>query len=164
MRKQILVVDDDAALRSLLTMRLECAGHTVDTAETGWDGLSKLEHADYDVVLLDYNMPGITSLTVLQHIQERHPSVPAVMMTGQPNSEVAAHALAAGTRACLVKPVNVVELEQTVQCCVGTPAKSGRVKRHDTRSMEMQQGKNRRISPLEIARAMKTNQELRRSQ
>lgn len=64
------------------------------------------------------------------------------MMTGQPNSEAAAHALAAGARACLVKPVNAVELEQTVQCCVGTPAKSGRVKRHDTKSMEMQQGKN----------------------
>jgi two-component system response regulator PilR (NtrC family) len=79
----------------------------------------------------------------LQHIQERHPSVPVVMMTGQPSSEVAAHALAAGARACCVKPVDAVELEQIVQCCVGTPAKSGRIKRHDTKSKEMQQGKDR---------------------
>jgi DNA-binding NtrC family response regulator len=164
MRKHILVVDDDAALLSSLKMRLESAGHLVDSTEDGWDGLTRLEYADYDVVLFDYNMPGITGFTVLQHIQERHPSVPAVMMTGQPSSEVAAHALAAGARACLVKPVDAVELEQTVPCCVGTPAKSGRIKRHDTKSMEMRQGKNRRISPLETARAMKTNQELRRSQ
>jgi CheY-like chemotaxis protein len=164
MRKQSLVVDDDAALLSLLKMHLESAGHLVDSTEDGWDCLTRLEYADYDVVLLDYNMPGITSLTVLQHIQARRSSVPVVMMTGQPNSEVAAHALAAGARACLVKPVDPAELEQTVQCCVGTPAKSSRVKRHDTRSMEMQQGKNRRVSPLETARAMKTNQELRRSQ
>lgn len=53
MRKHILVIDDDAALRSLLKMRLKSTGHTVDTAKTGLDGLSKLEHADYDVVLLD---------------------------------------------------------------------------------------------------------------
>jgi two-component system response regulator GlrR len=143
MRKHILVVDDDAALLSLLKMRLESAGHIVDTAEDGWDGLTRLEYGDYDVVLLDYNMPGITGLTVLQHIQERHPSVPVVMMTGQPSNEVAAHALAGGAWACLVKPVDPVELEQTVQCCVGTPAKSGRIRRHDTKSMELRQGKDR---------------------
>lgn len=143
MSKHILVVDDDAALLSLLKMRLESAGHTVDTAEDGWDGLTRLEYADYDVVLLDCNMPGITGLTVLQHIQERHPSVPVVMMTGQPRSEVVAHALAAGARACLVKPVDAVELEQTVQYCVGTRAKSDRITRHDTKSMEMRQGKDR---------------------
>jgi len=122
MRKHILVVDDDSALRSLLRVRLESTGHTVDTAENGWGGLTKLEHADYDVVLLDYMMPGITGLMVLQHIQERHPSVPVVMITGHTSSQVAAQALAVGTRACLVKPVDRVELDQALQCCVGTAA------------------------------------------
>ena len=116
MRKHILVVDDDAAFLSMLKMRLRSTGHTVDTAETGWDGLTKLEHADYDVVLLDYLMPRITGLTVLQHIQERHPSVPVVMMTGHTSSQVVAQALAAGARACLVKPVGPVELDQALQC------------------------------------------------
>ena len=96
MGKYILVLDNDAALLSILKMHLKSTGHTVDTAETGWDGLTKLEHADYDVVLLDYLMPGITGLTVLQHIQERHPSVPVVMMTGRTSSQLAAQALAAG--------------------------------------------------------------------
>lgn len=62
----------------------------MDTAENGWDGLTKLEHADYDVVLLDYMMPGITGLTGLQHIQGRHPPVPGVMMTAHASSQVAA--------------------------------------------------------------------------
>ena len=122
MRKHILVIDDDAALRSLLKMRLKSTGHTVDTAETGWDGLSKLEHADYDVVLLDYMIPGITGLTVLQHIQARRPSVPVVMMTGHTSRQVVAQALAGGARTCLVKPVDPVELEQALQCCAGTAA------------------------------------------
>ena len=122
MRKHILVLDDDAALLSIMTMRLKSAGHTVDTAETGWDGLTKLEHTDYDAVLLDDLMPEITGLTVLQHIQARHPSVPVVMMTGCINSQVTAQALAAGARACLVKPVDPVELDQALQCRVGTAA------------------------------------------
>jgi CheY-like chemotaxis protein len=122
MGKHILVLDNDAALLSILKMHLKSIGHTVDTAETGWDGLTKLEHADYDVVLLDYLMPGITGLTVLQHIQERHPSVPVVMMTSHTSSQVAAQALAAGARACLLKSVDPVELDQALQCCVGTAA------------------------------------------
>lgn len=120
--KHILVVDDDIALLSLLKMRLESAGHTVDTAENGWDGLTRLEYADYDVVLLDYMMPGITGLTVLQHIQERHPSVPVVMMTSHTKSQVAAQALAAGARACLFKPIDRVELTQALQWGIGTAA------------------------------------------
>ena len=116
MRKHVLIVDDDATLLSLLKMRLKSTGHTVDTAETGWDGLSKLEHADYDVVLLDSMMPGLTGLTVLQHIQARRPSVPVVMMTGHSSSQVVAQALAGGARACLVKPVDPVELDQALRC------------------------------------------------
>lgn len=122
MRKHILVLDDDTTLLSMLEMSLKGTGHTVDTAETGWDGLTKLEHTDYDVVLLDDLMPGITGLTVLQHIQARHPSVPVVMMTGCSNSQVTAQALAAGARACLVKPVDPVELDQALQGRVGTAA------------------------------------------
>ena len=116
MRKFVLVVDDDAAFRTLLKVRLRSTGYTVDTAETGWDGLIKLEHADYDVVLLDCMMPGITGLTVLQHIHARRPSVPVVMMTGNTSSQVVAQALAGGARACLVKPMNPVELEQALHC------------------------------------------------
>ena len=115
MRKHILVVDDDAALVSLLKMRLKNAWYTVDTAETGWDGLTKLEQGDYDVVLLDYMMPGITGMTVLQHIQARYPSMPVIMMTGDITSQVAAQGLARGARACLVKPVDAMELDQALQ-------------------------------------------------
>ncbi len=119
MRKHILVLDDDAARLSILTMHLKSTGHTVDTAETGWDGLTKLEHTDYDVVLLDDLMPGISGLTVLQHIQARRPSMPVVMMTGDIRSQVSAQTLGAGAQAWLLKPVDPVELDQALQRCVG---------------------------------------------
>ena len=120
MRKYILVIDDDVALLNLQKMQLKSTGHTVDTAETGWDALTKLEHADYDVVLLDYMMPRVTGLTVLQHIQARHPSMPVIMMTDDTNGQVVVQSLAEGVQACLVKPVDPVELEQALQCWVGT--------------------------------------------
>jgi DNA-binding NtrC family response regulator len=164
MTKHILVVDDDAALLSILKMRLKNIGHTVDTAETGWDGLSKLECADYDVVLLDYLMPGITGQTVLQHIQERHPSVPVVMMTVYKSSQVAAQALAAGARTCLVKPVGPVELDQACSAVSERLRKNGRIRRHETTSRSTRQGTDRGTSLSQTTRETRTNQRWRRNQ
>jgi len=126
-RKHILVVDDDAALRSVLTMRLEYNGHTVEAAETGLDALNRLAyadsvHADYDVVLLDYMMPGITGLMVLNHMQLRYPDVSVVMMTGHAGGQIADQALAGGARVCLTKPFDSAELEQALRCCAGIAA------------------------------------------
>lgn len=139
MRKHILAVDDDAAVLSLLKMRLKSTGHTVDTAETGWDGLIKLASVDYDVVLLDHRVSTITGMTVLQHIKTRHPSMPVVMMTGDGSSQAMTQALAEGAWACLVKPVGPVELEEALQCCAGPTVKSGRRGPYESTSMEARQ-------------------------
>ncbi|WNM56954.1 response regulator [Candidatus Nitrospira allomarina] len=118
-RKHILVVDDNVSIRDYLKIRLEYSGHTVDLAENGREGLVMLGQADYDLVLLDYKMPGITGLTVLQHMQERYPSIPVVMLTGHTECHLEAQAIAAGARACLYKPFNWVELEGVLRCSVG---------------------------------------------
>jgi CheY-like chemotaxis protein len=119
-KKHILVVDDNVAIRNLLKIRLEYSGHTVDLAENGREGLVMLGHADYDLVLLDFMMPGITGLTVLEHIQKRYPSKPVVMLTGHTDCHMEAQAIAAGALACLYKPFNWVELENILSCSVGT--------------------------------------------
>ena len=143
MRKYILVIDDDVALLNLQKMQLKSTGHTVDTAETGWDALTKLEHAGYDVVLLDYRMPRITGLTVLQYIQARHPSTPVVMMTDDTSGRVVVQALAEGVQACLVKPVDPVELEQSLECRVGRSRKSDHCGLHETTLRMTQEVPNR---------------------
>lgn len=125
--KHILVVDDDAALRSLLTMRLEYNGHIVEAAETGLDALNRVAHAhavhaNYDVVLLDYMMPGITGLMVLDHMHLRYPDVSVVMMTGHTAGQIADLAFAGGARVCLTKPFDSVELEQALRSCDGITA------------------------------------------
>lgn len=118
MRQHILVVDADVYVLSTLQMRLRSMGHTVNTAETGWDALTKLALANYDVVLLDVMVSGFTGWTVLQHIQARYPLVPVVTMTWL-SAQAAAETVPVGVRACLVKPLEPLALHKALQGCAG---------------------------------------------
>lgn len=117
--KHILVVDDEPMLRNLYQTLLENYGYTSETAENGGEAGTKLAQTHYDMVLLDYMMPGITGLMVLQHIQQQYPSLPVVMVTGHTDEQIAARALMAGARACLYKPFDCREFEQVLKSTVG---------------------------------------------
>lgn len=75
MRKHILVVDDDQALRSLMQELLEEETYEVDTAIDGVDALDQLDHQRnaYDVILLDLTMPRLNGLQFLHKVQEQDP-------------------------------------------------------------------------------------------
>jgi CheY-like chemotaxis protein len=115
MRKRILLVDDNPTLLAMLQLRLEHNGYAVETAGNGREALAKVAQANYDAVLLDYRMPGIDGLAVLQHIRAHYPSLPVVMMTGDKRSPVANQALAAGAQACLLKPFDRLDLEKVMK-------------------------------------------------
>lgn len=118
----ILVVDDDPALRTVFQALLEMYGYTSDTADNGRDALAKLAQKPFDAVLVDYQMPGITGLTVLRHIQKRYPAIPTAMITAHTDSKVAEQALALGARACLYKPFDCQEFKEILNGMVGTAA------------------------------------------
>ncbi len=117
-KKHILVVDDDSSLRALFQALLESYGYTSETAANGWEALTRIAQAPFDTVLLDYMMPGITGLAVLQYMQRHHPSIPVLMLTGHAEGPVAAQALAAGARVCLSKPFNCAELKEALNSMV----------------------------------------------
>src|ERR1700738_727737 len=77
MRKRILVVDDDQALRSLIQELLEEEAYEVETAIDGLDALDHLDHQRnaYDVILLDGMMPRLNGLQFLQKVQEHEPTL-----------------------------------------------------------------------------------------
>lgn len=81
---KILVVDDDAAVRRVVRLRFERAGHTVTEAESAFQALDVLKTEPPDAVVCDVVMPGMDGLTFYQHLVERAPNLRnrVVFLTG----------------------------------------------------------------------------------
>ena len=80
----ILVVDDDEASRAYVTEILSSRNWRVDTAEDGPSSLALVEQQAYDVVILDYRMPGMNGAELCRRIRELQPGVRGVFLTGFP--------------------------------------------------------------------------------
>jgi len=109
----LLIVDDDNAIRETLAELLsgsnEC--HTADRAE---QALAYLEVENYDVVLTDISMPGLSGREVLKAVHKNHPATPVIVISGNPNAEAASELLAMGAFAYLAKPFQLEVVEDTV--------------------------------------------------
>jgi len=79
--RQILVVDDEPSVCEAIKMLLEYDGHTVQTAGSGKEALSLLEHGNFDVVMTDYSMPEMRGDALAIAIKQRLPHQPVVMVT-----------------------------------------------------------------------------------
>ncbi len=80
--RRVLVVDDDGQVRQVLSRLLEAMGVDVETAPGGAQAMAKLDHATYDALMLDLDMPGVTGLDVLLHVQRAAPAMPVLVVTG----------------------------------------------------------------------------------
>ena len=100
---RVLVVDDSAIVRDLMTEILRQSGLDVQVANGGDDALSMLARDRPDVVTLDVDMPGMNGFEVLGNIRARHGDLPVVMLTLRASSEDKARATALGADAYVVK-------------------------------------------------------------
>jgi DNA-binding response OmpR family regulator len=69
--KRALVCEDDAAIRNLVRMIVQREGFAVDVAENGREGMSKLDHDCYELLVLDLMMPEVDGYAVVQHLKEK---------------------------------------------------------------------------------------------
>ncbi|MDR7275320.1 response regulator transcription factor [Catenuloplanes atrovinosus] len=116
----ILVVDDDPAIRQLLTDVLEMDGHVVAVAVDGNDGLRAYDVLQPDFVILDVMMPGLDGYGVLRSIRghEGDP-VPVLMLTAAADSDSAARGWADGVDYYLAKPFTADTLLDLVEGVLG---------------------------------------------
>ncbi len=105
-RLAVLLVDDDPRIRSTLRGVLEDEGHTVGEAPDGTQALAALESRQFDAVLLDVNMPGMSGLDALVTIREMSPSTGVIMVSGEGTIATAVQALKRGAFDFIEKPVD----------------------------------------------------------
>jgi CheY-like chemotaxis protein len=117
---QILVVDDDPAIRRLLTDVLELEGHEIRTAVDGLAAVRQLEVLRPACVLLDVMMPGLDGYGVLRSIrsQDGEP-LPVIMLTAAAEPDTAARAWGEGVDYFLAKPFKADDLLELVDALVG---------------------------------------------
>ncbi|MEI6831155.1 MAG: response regulator [Candidatus Omnitrophota bacterium] len=79
---KILIVDDEEAVRDLFSELLKKEGYKTNTCATGEETLELLKKENFDVVLLDIKLPGVSGLEVLKNIRDSYSNLPVVMITG----------------------------------------------------------------------------------
>jgi DNA-binding NtrC family response regulator len=106
----ILLVEDEASQREMLREFLAQEGYQVATAASGEEALGLLRQQAFDLLLVDFKMPGMTGAELLQQAKKLDPEIDAVMMTAYGSIDSAVAALKAGAQDYLTKPIDLEEL------------------------------------------------------
>lgn len=112
---RILVIDDDAAVCETLKLCLKEDGYTVDTAQSGTDGLNKYVSNPADVVILDIRLPDVDGFLVLEDLKEENENIKVIMITAYYDMETTINAMKAGAFDYLHKPLDIDELDAAIK-------------------------------------------------
>jgi two-component system response regulator GlrR len=111
---RLLVVDDDADMLRLLSMRLQAAGYRVSTAASAAAALAQLEVERPQLVLSDVRLPGRDGLALFDEVRSRHPSLPVILLTAHGTIPDAVEATRRGVFTYLTKPYDSKELLERI--------------------------------------------------
>lgn len=111
----VLIVDDDRLQRKLLTQQLVGLGYEVDFAADGEQALKLAETNRYDLVLLDYQMPGLNGVEVFTKLRDMQPEIRGVLVTAYASINTVFPAVGVGVAHVVAKPVDVGELRAVLQ-------------------------------------------------
>lgn len=109
-KEKILIVDDSCTVREKMCEVLRSKNYDVDIACSGTEGLTRLAEKKYDLLLIDYMMPDMNGLEVLQEIARRKYDVPPIIISGKGTEEVAVRALKLGALDYIVKTIGYLEI------------------------------------------------------
>lgn len=121
-RPRVLVAEDNPTNRKIVAQILESGGFDVTLAHTGTQAVKRLEQAEFDVVILDKFMPGMSGMEVATRYLELRgeAAAPMIMLTAEATAEAMQQCKAAGMKAFLTKPINPEMLFKTITALTGT--------------------------------------------
>jgi excisionase family DNA binding protein len=120
---RVLVVDDEASIRELLSKTLALADYTVDTVSDGTTALARLrEGYGYDLIFADLKMPGMDGLMLIRQVKQMKPDLPVIIITGFSTEGSAIEAINLGVAGYLTKPFRVPEVLAAAAKALGVPA------------------------------------------
>jgi len=113
--RQVLTIEDDAAIRRGIVDALEFAGYRVLEAANGDAGLEQAVRSDYDLLLLDLVLPGRSGFEILQELRCVRPTVPVIILSARGEEADRVRGLRMGADDYVVKPFSVKELLARVE-------------------------------------------------
>jgi DNA-binding NtrC family response regulator len=122
-KTRLLVIDDERVLNDILQETLRVAGYQVEGAYDGVEGIEKLRHQKYHLVLLDIRMPRKDGLDVLKFIKREYPDVKVIIITGLASLPEIKETVKLGAFACLKKPFLLDRVLETIENALASDKK-----------------------------------------
>jgi DNA-binding NtrC family response regulator len=127
----ILVVDDEDVVRNAL-YEFFAGEHTCHAAGTAEEALTYLSVQQYDVVVTDYSMPGLSGLDLLANIRQTQPDTPVILISGLSAKERAPELIAMGAFDYLVKPFRLKDVEMCLTRAIAHHERSIKSRKEDS--------------------------------
>ncbi|MFC2130395.1 response regulator [Bacteroidota bacterium] len=116
---RLLLVDDEEELICTLADRLKFRGFKADAVLNCRDAIKKAEKKQYDVVVIDIKMPGISGIELMKILLHMQPNLKVILITGHCSIEESEEAITNGAFDCLLKPVKIDHLIEKIKTSVG---------------------------------------------
>ncbi len=112
---RILIVDTDQELSSSISENLKDDGHQIDTAENIDDAKYLLDIRNYNLILLDWNMPNTDNITFIKNIKDKHRKTPVIVLSMDSSKESEIEALKSGADDYAIKPIDLDILQARIE-------------------------------------------------
>ncbi|HET9369706.1 MAG TPA: response regulator [Vicinamibacterales bacterium] len=120
-RRRVLIVDDEQAVRDLVSKTLSMADYDVETADDGPTAVERLRTTDYDLLITDLKMPGMDGLSVIREARRKSNQLPIIIITGFSTEASAIEAINLGVSGYLTKPFRLPRIVSAAARALGEP-------------------------------------------